>query len=253
VEEDRYDTGADDTGLSGLAGIVTGAARGIGAATARALCGRGMSLLLLDVDEAGLVKVADEVGADGGMVSTMRCDVRDFGQIEAAIAACRSAYGGLDVAVANAAVVEEGPFADGDPDHYRNVIETNLLGLINTARAAAPSMRDARAGHIVLLASVSGRETYVGQPVYIATKWGIVGFGRSLRKELLVHGIRVTLIEPGLVDTDMARSSPLGREFLAEIRALRPEDVARAIVYALEQPAAVAVNELVLQPLDQAI
>jgi NADP-dependent 3-hydroxy acid dehydrogenase YdfG len=114
-------------------------------------------------------------------------------------------------------------------------------------------MRDAESGHIVLLASISGRETYVGQPVYIATKWGIVGFGRSLRKELLAHGVRVTLIEPGLVDTDLARSSPLGREFLAQVRALQPEDVARAVLYALEQPPSVSVNELVVQPLDQAI
>jgi NADP-dependent 3-hydroxy acid dehydrogenase YdfG len=212
-----------------------------------------MQLFLLDVDATRLAEVVAEIKASDGVVSSLRCDVRDFGQVQAAIDACRSAYGGLDVVVANAAVVEEGPFADGDPAHYRNVVETNLLGLINTARASAPVMRSAGTGHLILLASVSGRETYVGQPVYIATKWGIVGFGRSLRKELLVHGIRVTLIEPGLVDTDLARSSPLGREFLAEIRPLQPEDVARAVTYALEQPDNVAVNELVLQPLDQTI
>jgi NADP-dependent 3-hydroxy acid dehydrogenase YdfG len=179
--------------------------------------------------------------------------VRDWDQVETAARTCQERFGNVDICIANAALVEEGDFTIGDPQHYRDVIETNLVGTVNTARAVAPMMRAAGSGHIVLLASVSGRETYVGQPVYIATKWGIVGFGRALRKELLADGIRVTLIEPGLTDTDLARSSPLGRQFLSEVNALHPDDVARAVIYALEQPHNVAVNELVLQPLAQGV
>jgi len=239
--------------LAGRVGLITGAARGIGAAIARAMCARGARVMLLDLDTVALDAVVADIAKRGGEAHAMRCDVRDWDQVAAATEACRSHHGRLDVVVANAALVEEGPFPDGDPDRYRRVVETNLIGVINTARAAAPSMCAARSGHIVLLASVSGRETYVGQPVYIATKWGIVGFGRSLRKELLEQGVRVTLIEPGLVDTDLARSSPLGQEFLSRIHALQPDDVARAVVFALEQPPHAALNELVLQPLEQPI
>ena len=241
------------TDLTGRVGLVTGAAQGIGAATARALSARGIKLVLLDLDTDRLAGVVAAIEDGGGTAEAVRCDVRDWPQVEAAADACTSTYGHIDIAIANAALVEEGDFPDGDPGRYRDVVETNLIGVINTARAVAPYMRGRGAGHIVLMSSVSGRETYVGQPVYIATKWGIVGFGRSLRKEMLAHGVRVTLIEPGLVDTDLARSSPLGRQYLTEIRSLEPEDVARAIVYALEQPPNVAVNELVVQPAMQAV
>jgi len=242
-----------EAAVRGQAVIVTGAAQGIGAATALALAARGSRLMLLDVDLDRLQGVAATIRERGGEVNARRCDVRSWDDVEGAAQACLELYGRIDIAVANAALVEEGAFPGGDPVRYRDVVETNLIGTINTARAVAPAMQHQGRGHIVLMASISGRETYVGQPVYIATKWGIVRFGRALRKELLTHGIRVSLVEPGLVDTQLARSSPLGRQFLSEIRALEPDDVANAILYCLEQPASVAVNEVVVQPTMQAI
>lgn len=103
-------------------------------------------------------------------------------------------------------------------------------------------------GDIVLTASVSGREIYVGEPIFIASKWGLVGFGHAVRKEVAPHGIRVTLIEPGMVDTPLTRLNPSLRPLLEAAEPLQPEDVARAIVYACTQPPHVVVSELTIRP-----
>jgi NADP-dependent 3-hydroxy acid dehydrogenase YdfG len=133
------------------------------------------------------------------------------------------------------------------------VLETNLLGVAYALRAFLPSLERVRGGRAIVVASLSGRETYAGQPLYIASKWGVVGLTHSVRKEAQARGVRVTLIEPGLVDTPMSRSNPHAQRLFEQVVPLSPDDVARAIIYVLEQPANVLVRELALQPVAQEI
>ena len=111
------------------------------------------------------------------------------------------------------------------PERWRAVIETNLLGTIYSTHAVLPTMLRQGSGHVLIMSSVSGRETYVGEPVYIASKWGLVGFAHALRLELIEAGIRVTVIEPGLVNTPLTRDNPKVRPLLDDIEPLTPEDV----------------------------
>jgi hypothetical protein len=141
----------------------------------------------------------------------------------------------------------------GDPQRWRVLLETNLLGTIHTVRAVLPHMLERRRGHIFITASVSGREAYTGEAVYIASKWGQVGFAHSLRMEVMEAGIRVTVVEPGIVDTPLTRDNPLVRPLLEAVDPLAPEDVARAIVFAFEQPEHVVLSELTIRPVRQAL
>ena len=158
----------------------------------------------------------------------------------------------IDFLFANAGVADQSTVSGGDPARWRRVIETNLLGPALCARAVLPRMIEQGSGHILLTASVSGRETYVGEPIYIASKWGLVGFGHTLRKEVAAKGIKVTIIEPGLVDTPLTHDNPIIQPLLEAGTPLGPEDVARAIVFAYTQPPHVTVSELTLRPLDEA-
>ena len=239
--------------LEGRAGIITGAGSGIGAAIALELAGRGARLVLGDIALEAARRVAGQVHAGGGTAVAIAADVRRFEAAAALAQACQEQLGAIDFAIANAGIGDVSSVADGDPARWRDVIETNVLGVAYLARAVLPAMRQRRQGHLVIMASVSGRETYVGEPIYIASKWAVVGLGRALRKEALHYGVRVTLIEPGLVDTPLARSTTVGQEWLQRLDPLRPEDVARAVGFALQQPAHVAVNEIVVQPLAQEI
>ena len=173
--------------------------------------------------------------------------------VERAAATCRERLGRIDFVVANAGVSDAGTLATGDPAVWRTVVETNLLGAMHTVRATLPTLLAQGDGHVVLMASVSGRKVYAGEPVYIASKWGVVGLGEALRQETVGTGVRVTLVEPGLVDTPLARNHPFAGDWLGKIVPLQPEDVARAVVWALAQPPHLAVNEVVLRPVAQEI
>ena len=239
--------------LRGRAGIVTGAGQGIGAAIALELARLGARLLVADLSQPAAAGVAGRVVAAGGEAQGVAADVRDYAATAALAGACCERFGGIDFVVANAGLGDHSTLADGDPARWREVIETNILGTAHTIRAALPAMRAQGRGDVVLIASVSGRESYAGEPIYAASKWAVVGLGHALRKEALAYGVRVTLVEPGLVDTPLARSTPLGRQWLETLQPLRDLDVARAVAYALAQPAHVAVNEIVLRPLAQEV
>ena len=234
--------------LEGLAGIVTGAGRGIGEACATSLAAHGARVLLADMDEARLADVSARIREDGGDVTTHVTDVRDWSSVEAMAAACLEAFGSIDLVVANAGVGSYSTLDAGDPELWRRVVETNLLGVLHTVRAVFPHMKQRGSGDIVLMASIAGRQTWVGEPVYIATKWGVVGLGWALRKEALPHHVRVTMIEPGMVDTPLLHETAEGLSELERLAALNVEDVARAVVFALTQPEGVAVSELMITP-----
>jgi NADP-dependent 3-hydroxy acid dehydrogenase YdfG len=235
--------------LDGLAGIVTGAGRGIGAGCAEATAALGARVMVADLELDRATEVAARITDAGGQASAAAVDVRDWRRVDELCDAALETFGALDFVVANAGIGDYSSLHDGDPDRWRTVVETNLLGVLHTVRAAYARMKERGRGHIVLMASTAGRQTWVGEPVYIATKWGVVGLGWALRKEAIEHHVRVTMIEPGMVDTPLVRSTPEGRSELERFAALSIDDVARAVTFALVQPEGVGVSEVVIQPI----
>jgi NADP-dependent 3-hydroxy acid dehydrogenase YdfG len=233
--------------LAGRAGLVTGAAKGIGAAVLEAVAARGAGVVGMDVDAAALDVVVDRVTAAGGRASAAPGDVSRFGDVETAAAACADRHGQVDFVVANAGVGNYSLMSDGDPEAWRRLLEVNLLGAAYTVRAVLADMKRRGSGDIVLMASIAGRESWVGEPIYIASKWGMVGLARSLREECAPHQVRVTVVEPTMVDTPLVRATEDGRRELEQYPSLSAADVARIVVMALEQPPGVSVGEIVLR------
>jgi NADP-dependent 3-hydroxy acid dehydrogenase YdfG len=223
--------------------IVTGGTSGIGAATASRLVAAGAHVVVSDLE-------SPDAAAPPG-VTVVKADVRRFGDMVALHDAALEQHGRLDIIVANAGIADWGTISDGDPDRWQAVLDTNVLGVANALRAVTPTLIAQKDGHVVITASISGRVTYVGEPIYVASKWALVGLGRTMRKELAPAAIRVTLIEPGIVDTPLVSGTPEGRDELAQLQALGPDDVADAILFALSRPPHVDIDELMLSPLDQ--
>lgn len=233
---------------SGPVGIITGGLKGIGAASAVEFGHLGARLVLMARSLSGADDLIERVRLAGGEAICVSADVRDPHAHEEIVQRVLQQWGRIDFLLANAGIVDQSRVATGDTDHWRAVIETNLLGVFYAAHAALPTMLKQRSGHVIIMSSVSGRETYVGEPVYIASKWGQVGFAHALRLELLEAGIRVTIVEPGLVRTPLTENNPRVRPLLEAIEPLTAEDVARAVVFAYQQPEHVAVSEIVMRP-----
>jgi NADP-dependent 3-hydroxy acid dehydrogenase YdfG len=178
-------------------------------------------------------------------------DVRDPDALRAVAARTVERWGRIDVLVANAGIADQSRLATGDPVRWRAVVETNLLGTIFAIHAFVPQMLAQRSGHVFITSSVSGREAYPGEAVYIASKWGQVGLAHALRQEVMDDGVRVTVVEPGIVDTPLTRGNPAVAPLLEATEPLAPEDIARAVVYAWRQPAHVVLSELTIRPLRQ--
>jgi NADP-dependent 3-hydroxy acid dehydrogenase YdfG len=178
-------------------------------------------------------------------------DVRDPEAVRRLIDASVERTGRLDFLLANAGMADQELASTGDPLVWQRLIETNLLGAMYCVRYALPHMQRQRAGHILLMASLSGRDAYVGEPAYIASKFGLIGFGHSVRKEVGRYGIRVTMIEPGAVDTPLTRNAPKVRPLIESIDPLQAADIARGVVWAYQQPERVVITELALRPLNQ--
>jgi NADP-dependent 3-hydroxy acid dehydrogenase YdfG len=227
--------------------LITGASSGIGAATARAAAERGYRLVLGARSEEPLAELAAELGG-ADRARAVRADVTDLSDNESLASAALDGFGRLDAVFANAGFGATRGFLEGDPDQWRAMVLTNVLGDAYTIRATLPHLLEAGAGHFLITSSVAGRRALPGS-LYSATKWAVTAIGEALRQELRQmhenHSIRVTLIEPGMVDTPFFDNRP-GPE-----RALADEDIARAVLYALEQPAGVDVNEILIRPTAQ--
>jgi NADP-dependent 3-hydroxy acid dehydrogenase YdfG len=227
--------------LSSAVALVTGGISGIGAAVCASLRERGATVVAVDRHA--------QPGEPDGPTRELAGDVRDFDAMAAICAKVHAEFGRLDVVHANAAITDWGLMSTGEPDRWHDVIDTNVLGVAHTIRAALPILVAQGHGHVVITASISGRTTYVGEPIYIATKWALVGLGGALRKEVGNSGVAVSLIEPGIVDTPLVRNTVEGAAELASGQSLNPEDVARAIMFVLDQPAHVNIDELMISPL----
>jgi NADP-dependent 3-hydroxy acid dehydrogenase YdfG len=216
-----------------------------------AFAGLGGRLVIGDRTTRGADEVIAAVHAAGGHAQALETDVRDYEQVAQLAQRTLDRFGRIDVLVANAGIADQSAAHTGDPARWRAVVETNLLGTLYAVRAVLPHMLERRSGHVFITASVSGREVYVGEPAYIASKWGQVGFAHALRQEVADSGVRVTVVEPGIVDTPLTRDNPVVRPLLETSEPLAPSDVAGAIVYAFRQPAHVVVSEVTIRPLRQ--
>jgi NADP-dependent 3-hydroxy acid dehydrogenase YdfG len=217
--------------------LITGASSGIGAATARHAVEAGWQVALSARSADKLEGLVAELGAD--RAAAFPSDVTDFTSQERLVAAVRGRFGGIDAVFANAGVGgRPGGFSAAPVEPWRQMVEVNILGVGYTLRAVLADIKAAR-GHVLITGSIAGRRTIAGS-MYSATKWAVSAIGYGLREELKGTGVRVTLLEPGMVDTP----------FFDEPKpdALQADDVARAAIFALQQPASVDVHELVVLP-----
>jgi NADP-dependent 3-hydroxy acid dehydrogenase YdfG len=221
--------------------LITGASSGIGAETARATAARGWRLVLAARSLDKLEALAAELGGPDVAVA-VECDVTEWPDQQAAVMTAQEHFGGLDAAWANAGFGAERSFLGDTVDHWRSMVLTNVLGAALTFRAALPALRASR-GHLLVTGSVAGRRGIPGS-LYSATKHAAHAMAENARLELDGTGVRVTVIAPGMVDTPFFAQAPSGEP-------LQVEDVARAVVYALEQPAHVDVNEVLVRPTSQ--
>jgi NADP-dependent 3-hydroxy acid dehydrogenase YdfG len=221
--------------------LITGASSGIGAATARHAAAAGYRVVLAARSEDRLRDLASELGGDERAL-VVRCDVTEFGDQEALVAEALERFGRLDVAMANAGFGAKRGFQEETPEFWRSMVLTNVLGVAYTIRATLDALRDAR-GHLLLTGSVAGRRALAGS-LYSATKFSVTAMGEAARQELNGSGVRVTVIEPGAVETPFFDNPGDGR--------LRADDIARAVLWAVSQPEHVDVNELLIRPTTQA-
>jgi NADP-dependent 3-hydroxy acid dehydrogenase YdfG len=227
--------------------LITGASSGIGAATARAAAA-DYRLVLAARRLEPLEELVEEVGGDERVLA-VRCDVTEWDEVEAMAAAALERFGRIDAVFANAGFGATRGFLEESVEHWRSMVLTNVYGVALTIRATLPHLLERGDGHFLVTSSVAGRRALPGS-LYSATKWAATAIGEALRAELRQmhdnHDIRVTLIEPGMTDTPFFDNRP--GEW-----ALRDDDVAKAVIFALEQRAGVDVNEILIRPTSQPI
>jgi NADP-dependent 3-hydroxy acid dehydrogenase YdfG len=242
--------------------LVTGASSGIGAAAARSLSERGAAVALVARRAERLEQLAAEIADAGGTALPLEADVSAEEQARSAVERAVEGLGRLDVLVNNAGVMLLGPIAEAPLEEWERMVHVNLLGLLYTAHAALPHLLAAaeeeprRVADMVNISSVAGRQARKGSGVYNATKHGVGAFSEALRQEVTGRHLRVSLVEPGAVDTELqSHNRP---EIEAEIRGrfaemeiLRSEDIADAIAYVVTRPRHVAVNEILVRPTQQ--
>jgi NADP-dependent 3-hydroxy acid dehydrogenase YdfG len=221
--------------------LITGASTGIGAATAQHAVQAGHRVVLAARSLDKLEALAQELGGDEHALA-VRCDVSEWNDQEAMVQAALERFGRIDVAFANAGFGGQRSFKGDTPELQRDMVLTNVLGVVYTIRATMDQLVEHR-GHLVITSSVAGRRALAGS-VYSATKWAVTAMGEAARLELNDTGARVTLIEPGMVDTPFFDNPGEGR--------LEADDVARTVMFAVSQPPHVDVNEILIRPTAQA-
>lgn len=234
--------------LTDQVAVVTGASSGIGQTIAISLAEQGVQVGLAARREEQLEEVAHQIEDIGGEAVVVPTDLRDEAQVAMMIETTLEKFGRLDILVNNAATLHWATVAEADVSAWRSTVETNLLGTMFASHHAVTQMLDQDTGHIVNISSMAGRKPYPGVSDYTATKFGITGFSETLREEVIEDGIKVTLIEPGIVDSPMQPDEVRAVEDILE-----PEDIARAVVYAVSQPIHVNINTIQLQEMKNLI
>jgi NADP-dependent 3-hydroxy acid dehydrogenase YdfG len=223
--------------------LITGASTGIGAATARHAVRDGWKVVLAARSEDKLQSLVEQLGDANALA--VRCNVTEFADQERVVSQALDRFGQIDAVFANAGFGAKRGFLEETPEFWREMVLTNVLGVAYTIRATLPHIRERGTGHYVLTSSVAGRRALPGS-LYSSTKWAVTGMGESLRQELRAadSAVRVTVVEPGMVDTPFFENRPK--------EALEPDDIARIVMFTLSQPAHVDVNEVLVRPTSQA-
>jgi NADP-dependent 3-hydroxy acid dehydrogenase YdfG len=221
--------------------VITGASTGIGAATARRAVEFGQRVVLAARSEDKLRSLADELGGDEKALA-VRCDVTSWDDQQALVQTAVDRYGRMDAFFANAGFGAKRGFLEESVEHWKSMIDTNVLGAALSIRASLAHFKEQDSGHLILTSSIAGRRALPGS-LYSATKHAVTAMGEALRQEIADTQIKMTLIEPGMVDTPFFDSKVSG--------ALEADDIARAVLFALTQPPHVDVNEILIRPIHQ--
>jgi NADP-dependent 3-hydroxy acid dehydrogenase YdfG len=242
--------------LNDKVAVVTGASSGIGEATVRALCTDGTAVVAGARRKERLDGLVEEVMTrGGGRIIAVECDVTDEQQAHALVNRAIEEFGQIDILVNNAGVMLLSKVEKGLSDEWRQMFDVNVLGLLYATNAAVEAMKRQGSGHIVNVSSVAGRKTRPTGGVYSGTKFAVNAISEALRQELLEDGIRITIVEPGAVATELTDhiTDEEVREGLKQrnIEPLQSEDIANAITYAVGQPQRVSVNEILIRPTQQ--
>lgn len=234
--------------------LVTGASSGIGRATARVLSAAGARVVVAGRRTEQLAELVKESPTE---MLAVELDVTRLESVEKAVASAVGHFGRLDALVNNAGLMLAGMILDADPRQWVRMVETNLLGSMYAVHAALPHLIESK-GAVIQVSSTSGRIASAGSGAYAATKFGVSAFAESLRQEVTERGVRVVVVEPGFVETELTShiTDPTMRAAAQSIgqsmRTLQPENIADVIAFALSQPDHVAVNEILVRPTDQA-
>lgn len=245
------------TRLDGRVALVTGASSGIGEATARVLAEAGARVAIAARRRDRLDVLAKRLAEVGAEPLVLEADLLDEHVAQRIVADTERHFGQLDILVNNAGVMYLEPVIEADLGRWRRMLELNVLSLIASTQAALAGMRARHDGHIVNIASTAGRIANPGAAGYSATKFGVVAFSEALRREVQADNIRVSVIEPGVVETELrdhighAASKAAIDAWAAGMRQLQPQDVAEAIAFCVTRPSHVNVNEILMRPTDQ--
>src|SRR4051812_35974348 len=243
--------------LAGKVALGAGASSGIGEATAVALAEAGAAVAIGARRRDRLDALAGKLRNGGARVLQLDLDVTDEQACTDAVAGTRAELGGLDVLVNNAGVMLLGTIVGADTEDWRRMLHTNVLGLMYMTHAAIEGMVEQGSGDVVNISSVAGRVARLGSGVYNASKWAVNAFSESLRQEVTGRGVRISLVEPGAVATELTEhiTQPAAkkaiRDSVGAMTPLQADDIARAILYVVSQPAHVAINEVLVRPTDQ--
>lgn len=243
--------------LAGKVAVVTGASSGIGEATALALAREGAHVVAAARRMDRLADLQKKIELKGGDCLCLQADVQDEVQCRKMIADAEAKHHRVDILVNNAGVMLLSPIIDADTNDWRRMINTNVLGLMYCTLAVLPGMKSRKSGHIVQISSVAGRTARPNIGAYNASKWAVNGFSEALRQEVHMDGIRVTVVEPGVVRTELREhiTNAAVREdhekWASSMTQLESEDVAAAIVYAVTAPERANINEILMRPTEQ--
>lgn len=246
------------TNLKDKVAIVTGASSGIGRAIARALAQKGVKVVLASRNMDELNELKNEIEEKGGTAIVIQTDVTKTKEAETLVKQTVDKWKQLDIVVNSAGLMPLSYLKNRHIDEWLQMVDVNVKGTLITTYAALAPMKKQKSGHFINLASIDGRELYEGGAVYGATKAAVIAFSRTLRMELSPEfNIRITCLEPGTVDTPL-RESITDQEFIndqdwdKDEAKLQPEDIAAAVLYAVQQPQSVNVNEIVIKPTGKA-
>lgn len=248
--------------LQDTVALVTGASSGIGEATAHQLAEQGAAVAVLGRRRDRLEQVADKIRATGGTALVVAADITDQAQAAAAVESVVTELGRLDTLVNNAGFMGVGPALDSPLDEWQRMLEVNVQGLLYVTHAALPHLVRAaedsprRTADLVSISSTAGRVARPGTAVYNLTKFGVNGFTEALRQELIAKRVRVSVVEPGTVDTELSTHLRDGiretiQKQVADMELLHPQDIADAVTYIVTRDRRVAVNEMLVRAAEQ--